>query len=224
MKTLLKYLLKIILTLVALVVVYLACAFCLSKITINKNVSPGNDVTIYIKTNGVHTDIVVPVKYKEVDWSRQVKFENTTLKDSTMGWLALGWGDKGFYLGTPTWADLKFTTAFRAAFGLSSTAIHATFYKALRENQACKKMIITEAQYTKLTNYLLNSFDKDSTGNFTCIGKNANYGNTDAFYEANGRYSLFRTCNTWANTALKVSGQKSCLWTAFDTGIFSKYE
>src|SRR6478752_4599298 len=122
------------LTLTGLIVFYLLSAFCLSRVTVNKDVKASNDVTIYIKTNGVHTDLVVPVKHAHMDWSSQVKFSNTALNDSTMNWLALGWGDKGFYLQTPTWGDLKFKTAFNAAFGLSTTAIHATFYKSLTES------------------------------------------------------------------------------------------
>ena len=31
----------------------------------------------------------------------------------------------------------------------------------------------------------------------------------DAFYEAKGRYSLFFTCNTWTNNALKICKQKA---------------
>ena len=212
-----------ILILTGLVAFYLLTAFCLSRITVNKDVKPSNDVTIYIKTNGVHTDLVVPVKHPRMDWSKQVKFSNTVLNDSTMNWLAFGWGDKGFYLQTPTWADLKFSVAFNATFGLSTTAIHATFYKSLTESKSCKRINISEEQYQALTKYLLDSFEKDSTGQVKYINTRANYGNTDAFYEATGKYSLFRTCNTWANTGLKVSGQKCCFWTAFDTGIFLKY-
>lgn len=220
----LRYLLRITVIILCLVSIYLLSAFCLSRITVNNDVKASDDVTIYIKTNGVHTDLVVPVKHGQMDWSRQVKFSNTVLNDSTMQWLALGWGDKGFYLQTPTWADLKFSVAFNAAFGLSTTAMHATFYKSLSENESCKKIIMSESQYLELTNYLLDSFEKDSTGQIKYINTTANYNDTDAFYEANGKYSLFKTCNTWANTGLKISGQKCCFWTAFDTGIFSKYK
>ncbi|MGC4034775.1 MAG: TIGR02117 family protein [Chitinophagaceae bacterium] len=224
LKKILKYLLYTVVTFVSFVLLYLLAAFCLSRITINKEPDTTNDVTIYIKTNGVHTDIVVPVKNDQMDWSKEILFSNTTAKDSSMQYLAMGWGDKGFYLETPTWADLKFRTAFRAAFALSTTAIHATFYRAMIENKSCKKIEISQDQYKRLVDYILNSLQKDMNGHAIWINTTANYGTTDAFYEATGSYSLFKTCNTWANKALKVSGQKCCLWTAFDTGIFLKYE
>lgn len=159
-----------------------------------------------------------------MDWSKEIKFANTQSNDSTLPFLALGWGDKGFYLETPTWADLKFKTAFRAAFGLSTTAIHATYYRSMTESESCKKMWISRDQYGRLIDFITNSLQKDGNGHAIYIKTNANYGNTDAFYEANGRYSLFWTCNSWTNEGLKVSGQKACLWTAFDKGILEKYE
>lgn len=215
---------RLTLIIIALVLFYLLSAFCLSRITIDKEVNTSNDVLIYIKTNGVHTDLVVPVKNKQIDWSREVKFSNTVLKDTTMQLLGLGWGDKKFYLETPTWADLKFKVAFKAAFGLSTAAVHATFYKNLNESQFCKKIMISQEQYARLSSYILNSFQKDSSGHVKYINTKANYNNTDAFYEAKGTFSIFHTCNTWANNGLKISGQKCCLWTPFDTGIFLKYK
>ena len=63
-----------------------------------------------ILTNGVHTDLVVPIKSAEIDWSKEIPIENTNSKSTNFNYLSIGWGDKGFYLDTPTWADLKFST------------------------------------------------------------------------------------------------------------------
>ncbi len=223
MKKILRITLKTMLAFVSIVLIYLLSAFCLSRITVDKEPNSSADVTIYILTNGVHTDIVVPTKNEQMDWSTQVQFTNTKSADSTYNYLAMGWGDKGFYLETPTWADLKVKTACKAAFALSTTAIHATYYNTLKESETCKKMMISKDQYARLINYITDSYQKDANGKFIRIITNANYGETDAFYEANGSYSIFKTCNSWANKGLKVSGQKCCLWTAFDTPIFMKY-
>lgn len=205
------------------VIVYLIAAYTLSRITIREESVLVKDVTIYIKTNGVHTDIVVPVKSAAIDWSQKILFTNTVSKDSTYQFVGLGWGDKGFYLETPTWDDLTFSTAFKAAFALSTSAMHTTFYKTLKENESCKKIVISQEQYKRLIDYITQSFEHDEQGNFMFINTTANYGNNDAFYEGTGSYHLFKTCNTWANNALKASGQRCCVWTIFDTGIFLKY-
>lgn len=224
-KKLLKYTGCFILFFISFVLIYLLSAFCLSRITVNKEHDTNSDVAIYILTNGVHTDIVVPVKNDVFDWSKAVKFANTRLQDTAgMQWLAMGWGDKGFYLETPTWDDLTITTAFKAAFGLGTTAMHTTFYHSMTESSSCKKITISQWQYKRLVQFVSDSFEHDSDGYTIYISTNANYNDADAFYEATGRYSLFKTCNSWANAALKSCGQKACLWTAFDTGIFLKYE
>lgn len=224
MKNAFKILLKLVLFLLGLILLYVIIAYLLSLITIEKEANTKPEVEIFILTNGVHTDIVMPVKSDQIDWSQQIQYKNTQAADSTYQYIAMGWGDKGFYLETPEWSDLKASVAFKAASGLSSSAIHATYYKQMKLGNDCKSMLISKEQYQRLITYITNSFQKDASGNFIPIITDANYGKTDAFYEANGSYSIFKTCNSWANTGLKACGQKCCLWTASDSGIFSKYK
>lgn len=224
LKKILRRIGQALVTLIVLVGLYLLAAFILSRISVAKEAITATDLSIYIKTNGVHTDLVVPIKTPQIDWSRDITFNNTVGKDTTAQFVGFGWGDKGFYLETPTWGDLKFSTAFKAAFALSTTAIHATFYKRMDEGEDCVKIDINKQQYERLVIYIKNSFKVDLSGKVVYIKTNANYGNDDAFYEAVGSYSLFRTCNTWANSGLKSCGQKACLWTPFDGGIFYQYK
>lgn len=172
----------------------------------------------------MHTDIVVPVKSAEIDWSHKIRFENIASKDTIYNYLAIGWGDKGFYMEIPEWSDLTFNIAFKAAFGLSSTAMHTTFYKQMYESENCKRIKISDNQYSKLIKYIENSFKENPEGNFINIPTDAVYGNSDSFYEAKGSYKLTYTCNTWTNDALKSCEQKACLWTPFDFGIFYHYK
>ncbi len=225
LKKALKIIGFVLLVFIDFTLLYFAAAFCLSRITISaEKTEDPREITIYIKTNGAHTDIVVPVSNDQMNWSKEVKYTNNVSKDTGYQYLGIGWGDKGFYLDTPTWSDLKLSTAFRAVFWLSTTAMHTTYYKEIHEDDHCKKILITKGQYERLVNYITDRFQKDAEGHFINIKTNANYGKTDAFYEAKGRYNLFFTCNAWANKALKVSGQKCCVWTVFDKGIFLKYD
>lgn len=224
MKKALKIIGKILLVFVAFILLYVILAYSISRITVEREPNTKEEVTIYIMTNGVHTDIVVPTRNEFMDWSKEVKYENTISKDTTYQYLAMGWGDKGFYLETPNWSDLKASTALKAASGLSNTAIHATYFSNIKENATCKKIIISKEQYVRLVDYIKNSFKKDENGRLMHIKTDQNYGKRDAFYEGTGSYSLLHTCNTWANNALKVSGQKCCFWTPIDSAIFAKYE
>ncbi|WP_396188532.1 TIGR02117 family protein [Flavobacterium sp.] len=188
----------------------------------SRTLIPAQKIEIYLLTNGVHTDVVVPVKNEVFDWSKQVKFTDTKAKDSTAQFMAIGWGDRGFYLETPTWSDLKVSTALKAATGLSSSALHATFYNKMKEGADCKKITLDCNEYNQLIHFISDSFQLNGD-KVSKIETKAVYGNNDAFYEAKGSYSLFYTCNSWANQALKAANQKAALWTITDSGIFRHY-
>ena len=218
-KKILKYIAIFLLSLIA----YLGVVTLLSYITVTGEIRKvKKDVSIYILTNGVHTDIVLPLKNEHFDWSKQVNPADTKSKDTSFNYVAMGWGDKGFYLETPTWADLKVSTALKASTGISTSAMHVTFYKNMKENVSCKKIQISSENYNKLIAYLNKSFQTQS-GKFLKIETDAVYGKNDVFYEAKGSYSLFYTCNSWANQALKAANQKAALWTISDSGIFRHY-
>lgn len=179
-------------------------------------------IEAYILSNGVHTDIVVPVRNTQVDWTQWVAYTDTPVPDTTRGYVGFGWGDKGFYLHTPTWSQLKPGTAIRAMFWLSTTAMHTTFHHQPQEGPDCVRVLLTPAEYARLIAFIQNSFALDAQGRTQHI-RGYSYGQHDAFYEAKRTYNLFYTCNTWANEGLKVAGQKAALWTPFDFGIFWQY-
>jgi uncharacterized protein (TIGR02117 family) len=204
---------------------YFVAAFALSSIPVNADFKAceKDAVEIHILTNGVHTDLVLPYQNQYMDWSKWVNPSQTKSGDSTAVNVAFGWGDKGFYLETKTWDELKFSTAFKAVFYLGSSAMHVSFYKKLRETTSCRKICVSKESYLRLVDHITESFDADSVGVPKQI-VGAAFTNHDAFYEAKGKYSLFYTCNTWVNDGLKSAGLKACYWTAFKGGIFDQYE
>ena len=221
----LMYVLKIIGIIIGIVVLYAALGYFLPFIEVSaKDDGEKKEIPVYIYTNGVHTDIVMPVKNDLQDWSAKIPFSNTKSRRTDYQYIGIGWGDKGFYLDTPTWADLKFSTAFKAAFWLSESAMHCTYYEAMKEGPDCKMMMISRTQYKNLVQFTEDKFDKDRNGNFVLIPTNAVYSDDDAFYDAKGKYSFLYTCNTWANDALKAAGQKAAWWTPSDFGIFQHYK
>src|SRR5690349_18461535 len=76
------------------------CALALPQITINSDFTDcdRDAVPVFIKTNGVHTDVVVPFRNEIADWSKFVKPSDTRGEDTSAAYVAFGWGDKGFYL------------------------------------------------------------------------------------------------------------------------------
>lgn len=225
MRKLFRQLLILVGFLLGVVFLYVILALLLPLIPINaKKTTDPKVVELYILTNGVHTDLVLPVRTSQIDWSQKLPFKNTKGQKTDFRYIAFGWGDKGFYLDTPTWSQLKFSTAFKAAFWLSDSAMHCTYYKQMKEGNDCKKMMLTEQQYQDLIQFIDSRFDKDAAGHYILVPTNAVYGDDDAFYDAKGSYNFTYTCNTWANDGLKVAGQKAALWTATDFGIFWHYK
>jgi len=149
----LKKILKLILGVFAIPIIYLLISLLLTSITVNESeVSLNANKTIYLNTNGVHLDVIIPVSEIDNNLKKGLK-----MKDEK--YLSFGWGDENFYLYTPTWSDLTFNNAFN-----------------------------------------------------------------DDFYKAKGSYSCLKTCNSWVNSALKMSDLKCCYWTPFDFGIINKYK
>ena len=223
MKKISRSIIKTIGYILGLLIIYLLAVLILPLIPVNKTTSSDRDeINIYILTNGMHTDIVMPVESEVINWSEIIPFSDTKAKQP-MKYIAMGWGDKGFYLDTPEWKDLKFSTAFNAAFWLGDSAMHTTFYNQMNENEDCKKISISKEEYQSLVNYIKKSFQYDTNGKIQLIPTEMVYGNNDAFYEAKGTYSFLYTCNTWAAIALKEAKQTAPLWTATQKGIFIHY-
>lgn len=222
-KRIVKYIGIVFLMFLLLAGLYMISAFVLSSIEVKAEPESTHDVSIFVLTNGVHADLVVPVKTEQMDWSRLIKYEHTLRKDTMAQYVALGWGDKEFYIETPTWADLKFKTAYSSIFGLNTAAIHTTFYKRMQASSTCLELHLNHDQYKRLITYIENSFVTDENGKYIPISPPVYYGEDDTFYEAHGRYHLFYTSNTWTNDGLKACGQKASLWTPFDKGIFYHY-
>ncbi|WP_185116801.1 TIGR02117 family protein [Dysgonomonas massiliensis] len=223
-KRILRILKRILIGIGIFTILYFAIGHICSQIIMPAEENVVGDICVYIKTNGKHTDIVVPVCNAVKDWRQDIPFANNITQDTTYNYLAFGWGDKGFFLDMPTWDDLTFSLAFKAAFWLGSTAMHTTHYYDLEEDKDCRKIMVSQDQYKRLVAFITQKFKTDEEGRFINIKTDATYGTDDAFYEAHGRYNLFYSCNTWANNALAACGQKHCLWTFFDDPIFDIYQ
>lgn len=216
-----RKIIKAVAYIVLILVGYIGIVLLTSIIPVNNKKAVAKEYEIYILTNGVHTDIVLPIQSEVCNWLDKIPLTSVSNSPNAK-FIAMGWGDKGFYLETPTWADLKLSTACKAATGISTSAMHCTFYGSMKEGERCKKIFLSREEYQNLVHFVQDSFQQKSN-DFIKINTNAVYGERDVFYEANGSYSLFYTCNTWANQALKAANQKAALWTVFDFGIFYHY-
>jgi len=202
---------------------YLLATWLLPKFEVKGEAVKNPKIPIYLSSNGIHADIVMPIKTSIIDWSDKLPFENTVSKNSAMEYVAIGWGDRGVYMEMPTWDDLTVSLAVRAAFMPSETVMHATYYKNMKVGENCVEFFLSEDQYRRLVNYVFTGFETNSNGNFKFIQTDGVYGKNDAFYKGTGSYTMFYTCNSWTNDGLKAAGTKAVKWTPFDDAMMDLY-
>ncbi|MFA5713943.1 MAG: TIGR02117 family protein [Bacteroidales bacterium] len=207
-----------------LVLIYLLFGWSASKIVIGAEIENREGVVLYLISNGKHTDIALPVKNGTKDWSELFPYSLLRTKDTLFTHIAFGWGDQGFFLDMPTWDDLTFKLAFNALFWLNKTAMHVTYHKEPTVGELCRKLEIGEQQYLQLVEFIEKKFKRGPEGSFIKIETDAHYGTNDTFWEANGRYSLLYSCNSWTNSALKTIGEKHLLWTFFDKPLLRLFK
>ncbi len=216
----LRFLLRIVkraaLGLLAFVLIYALLALLLPRITVHSDYRPPDrGVQLFVVSNGVHTDFLVPVRTPTVDWTQHLPTEWFERVERSCPYVVFGWGDKGFYLETPTWNELKLATAFKAAFFLGSSAMHVSYLDYQPAvSDACRRLTVSPEQYAKLVEYLLASFQHDAASRLRLID-HAGYTTHDRFFEATGTYSLIHTCNAWTGSGLDAIGVKTGVWTPF---------
>jgi uncharacterized protein (TIGR02117 family) len=181
-------------------------------------------IEIFLRSNGVHTDLVLPFSNPHYHWYEMIDTLDFDPKDRPVQYVSFGWGDKGFYLETPTWAELKASTALKAVFAPSPTAMHVTLeYNRPRKSEYTRSLMISESSYRGLIAYINGYFvlEEGKPVPIRCC----RYANSnDLFYEAKGNYHLFKTCNVWTNDALKAGGIKTAYWAPFDSNVLYHFE
>jgi uncharacterized protein (TIGR02117 family) len=175
-------------------------------------------VTIFVRSNGVHTWVMVPAVTPDMDWRPLVPPADLRDPGRAGDYLAFGWGNREFYLSTPTWGDLTAGTALRALFGGGPTLVHVDHESGPRPTADQRPITLTREEYRALSAYILASFRLDARGRpAPLLGRG--YGYSDIFYEGRGRYSLFMTSNEWTGRALRSAGVRMGVWTPFEPGI-----
>jgi uncharacterized protein (TIGR02117 family) len=188
---------------------------------INDKSSDG-DYEIFMKSDGIHTDFILPVRSEVIHWDQYFPVSQTKDGYNEKQYLAVGWGDQGFFLNTPQWSDLTAKTAVEAVFYLGKSALHINY---LDQSEFPKNIVsfrLKREAYLKLVSYIKETVIKDNQQQPIWI-PGEGYWQTDSFYEAHDTYGLFNTCNSWVNKGLKHIEQPACLWTPFNPAIFRLY-
>lgn len=204
------------LTLAAVPIAFLLAALAGSLLPLNRGwKEPAEGTTIYLRSNGIHVDIVMPAQAQELDWSALLPPSHVREAPVEVRWYGFGAGERRVYLETPTWGDITPRTLWSALTGgervlhVDQTAVPGAELYALR---------LRPEEYRRLWAAVRADFDGpprriDHPG----------YGPDDAFYQARGRASAVQTCNQWVADKLRLAGVRTSAWTPFTQGLLWRY-
>jgi uncharacterized protein (TIGR02117 family) len=200
---------------VLLLFVYALAALLLGLIPVNRDFrQPIEGFDIYVRSNGVHTDIMLPTQSPVRDWRSRLTVPGL----ASAPYIAFGWGDRAFYLETKEWADLRLGNAARAIVGLDSAVMHVSSEPRWRESADVIRVRVSASQLTSLTAAVDATLMLDGQGQATPIA-GAHYDINDVFYPAHGHYSMFMTCNEWVRGTLASAGMRMAVWSPFSNGV-----
>ncbi|MEA3059260.1 MAG: hypothetical protein QOE50_672, partial [Sphingomonadales bacterium] len=206
--------------LLAVPALYLVAALIGSLVPVNRSwTEPAEGVTVYLASNGIHADIVMPVTAQGLDWGRVVPKSDMTASDPGARWIAFGSGEERVYLNTPTWWDITPRTIWSALTG-GRRVMHVEYVPS--PDYAVREIRLRPEEYRRLWAAIRSDFALNRNGRPERIN-HPGYGPADAFYRATGKESMFRTCNSWAAGRLRLAGVKTSLWPPFVQGLTGRY-
>ncbi|MFL6830825.1 MAG: TIGR02117 family protein [Sphingomicrobium sp.] len=197
---------------------YLVAALIGSLVAVNSTwTEPAEGTTVYLADNGVHADIVMPVKAQGLDWATVVPRSDMAISQGD--WIAFGSGEQRVYLDTPTWWDITPRTIWSALTG-GKRVMHVEYVPS--PGYSFRQIRLRPQEYRRLWAAIRADLALDERGRPKRIA-HPGYGPSDAFYRAVGKESALRTCNTWAAKWLRLAGVKTSLWPPFVQGLVWRY-
>ena len=179
-------------------------------------------IQIYVAGEAAHVNLMVPVKTAVYDWGEFLDLAKLGRQPATYRYLKVGWGDRAFYMNTPTWGNFQLTNALRALFAPNNAAaLYVQGYGdvPLEPGVEVKCVRLSEANYRQLVAFLQASFQQTAGQPHPPQRLQDGYEATSSFYAATGHYSILRTCNSWAAEGLESAKVNTPLWSGLASAV-----
>jgi uncharacterized protein (TIGR02117 family) len=211
-----KWLGRIAVALMAIPALYLLAALVGSLMPVNRGwIEPARGTTVYLASNGVHADIVMPLDAHGLDWAPLFPIDEFARVEPGTRFIAFGAGEERVYINTPTWWDLTPRTAWAALAG-GKRVMHVEYVPA--PSAGMRAVTLRPDEYRRLWAAI-----RSDLGGAPKRIDHPGYGPRDAFYRATGKASALRTCNSWAADKLRLAGVRTSLWPPFVQGLTWRY-
>ena len=204
---------------VAIILLFMLAAWIGSSIPRNPDWTEGDEgVVVMIETNGIHTGIVMPVVSEVKDWRETFPSAGQPRDDGRMPThIAIGWGEKEVFLNTPTWGDLKASTALRIAFLGGDGLMRVGHYAWPQPSEYHRPLVLRPEEYRRLVAEVEKALPALPHGEERFSYDSFEQGARN--YDARGRYTLANTCNQWVGDTLAKAGVKIGHWTPLAGGV-----
>ena len=170
-------------------------------------------IEIMVGTNGVHTELVMPLVTPEKDWRSDFPASDLPVRGREFTHVAVSWGEREVFLNTPTWWDLSPMTVLRIAGVGGEDLLHVAHYVRPAPSDDFRPLMLTPEQYRRLVAAIERSLPQGERVRYD------GYGPADVFYDAPGHYTATNTCNQWTSDTLAAAGVRTGWWTPFAGGV-----
>ncbi len=169
----------------------------------------------------MHTNLILPVQNQVFNWNQFLPLDSIG-RDAQQSYryLKFGWGDRDFYMNTPSWSQVKISSALRSLFMPGNpAALYVEGYSELpkEQNVELRCIGVNPTDYLQLINFIKASFQLGAQGHPIRIQDSSSA--TSGFYEATGHYSILRTCNTWAADGLDAATIQTPVWSGLAPAV-----
>ena len=173
---------------------------------------------ICVSDTGIHSNIIVPTKTQTFDWHNYLSIDRIGIDNAKdYNYLSFGWGDRNFYMSTPSLTDLQFSTTFAALFLPTPSVIYVKKHQFIPVHSQLKCIKINPTDYLQLTQFIQSTFKLNTKGQKVRVGDG--HTNNAGFYAAVGKYSILRNCNSWTGEALRKANVNTPLWDGISAAI-----
>ena len=170
-------------------------------------------IEIMIGSNGIHTEIAMPVVTPEKDWRATFPISDIGAPARPYTHVAVSWGERSFFLETPEWSDLTVSTVLGAMTG-GDAVMHVAHYVRPAPSDDYRVLRLRAFEYralaTAVESQLMGAEVRQTY---------AGYGQHDVFYSARGTYHIANTCNQWTSDQLTAAGVNVGHWTPLPGGV-----
>ncbi|GIT91663.1 hypothetical protein JANAI62_21200 [Jannaschia pagri] len=163
---------------------------------------PGDDVDIHFIGTAIHVDLLLPAT-PEVRAALDFAAEDGVPLGAA-DWVLVGWGARDFYTATGSYSDMRIGPVWRAVTG-DASVLRIEVYGPIN-TAGLDRLSLSHAQFMRLVQAIA-----DTRGG--PVLPSAGFTSTDRFYEARGRFHIFRTCNVWVGEMLRAAGLRFGRWT-----------